>query len=491
MLRENWRFISRIERFADALIITISFFAAYYLRPKLVAINYILGLDIPFEGKSLAPVSEYSLVLIVGVISYLVALSIFGAYRSMRLSSFGELLRMVVCSGLTVFFVLTSILYSVKMEVSRSFLILFCGLALFGLLIDRVLVLRVLRYWRRRGRNFRNLLICGVGQQAEKIAFEVWKRPELGIGIKSFVILNKNETNTARGLALQAQLSDKEEILVGVEELANALHRLAIDEVIFTDVARCLEEVEEAVVICSEVGVRTTIAADLFSIGLAHSAVSYFSDVPLIHYQRGSQDKWGLSLKRVIDVIISCVLLLLLAPVFLIIATLILVVDGKPVLFKQKRVGLNGRLFSLYKFRSMRVGAENEQERLAEHNEMLGPVFKMSGDPRITKVGMGLRRFSLDELPQLWNVLRGDMSLVGPRPPMPGEVKLYERAERRRLSMRPGLTCTWQVSGRNNIKDFESWVRLDLDYIDNWSLGRDLALLLRTIPAVLFGAGAR
>jgi lipopolysaccharide/colanic/teichoic acid biosynthesis glycosyltransferase len=162
-----------------------------------------------------------------------------------------------------------------------------------------------------------------------------------------------------------------------------------------------------------------------------------------------------------------------------------------PVFFKQTRVGLNGRLFQMLKFRSMYLGSEANTEALKAYNEMQGPAFKMSNDPRVTPFGRILRRFSLDELPQLYNVLVGEMSLVGPRPPIPGEVSLYERRSRRRLSMRPGLTCTWQVSGRNEISDFAQWVKLDLDYIDNWSLLGDLWLLLRTIPAVLVGRGAR
>jgi lipopolysaccharide/colanic/teichoic acid biosynthesis glycosyltransferase len=161
------------------------------------------------------------------------------------------------------------------------------------------------------------------------------------------------------------------------------------------------------------------------------------------------------------------------------------------VFFRQQRVGLNGRLFSLYKFRSMVEGAESKLDELRDKNEMKGPVFKLKDDPRITRVGKYLRRYSLDELPQLWNVVRGDMSLVGPRPPLPDEVKLYLRKFRRRLSMRPGITCTWQVSGRNDIVDFETWARLDLEYIDNWSLAKDLMLLLRTVPAVIRGSGAR
>jgi exopolysaccharide biosynthesis polyprenyl glycosylphosphotransferase len=212
--------------------------------------------------------------------------------------------------------------------------------------------------------------------------------------------------------------------------------------------------------------------------------------MPLIHFQTPPGDSWELAVKRLLDVTVSAVLLVTLSPMLALLALGVKTSQG-PVIFRQTRMGLNGRLFQMLKFRSMYVGAESGLAELQSQNEMSGPAFKMRNDPRVTPFGRFLRRFSLDELPQLWNVFIGDMSLVGPRPPIPGEVSLYERRSRRRLSMRPGLTCTWQVSGRNEIKDFDSWVKLDLHYIDNWSLFGDLVLLVRTIPAVLFGTGAR
>jgi exopolysaccharide biosynthesis polyprenyl glycosylphosphotransferase len=251
-----------------------------------------------------------------------------------------------------------------------------------------------------------------------------------------------------------------------------------------------MPQVEELLLLCADQGVQTTIAADIFSIGLVKSGISYFGGMPLIHFQTPPGDTWELALKRAIDVVVSGTLLIILAPLFALIALGIKTSWG-PVLFKQTRMGLNGRLFQMYKFRSMHVNAEHALVSLRASNEMTGPVFKMKDDPRITRFGKFLRRFSLDELPQLWNVFTGEMSLVGPRPPIPGEVGLYDRKTRRRLSMRPGLTCTWQVSGRNNIRDFQDWVALDLDYIDNWSLSRDAILLMRTIPAILLGTGAR
>jgi exopolysaccharide biosynthesis polyprenyl glycosylphosphotransferase len=251
-----------------------------------------------------------------------------------------------------------------------------------------------------------------------------------------------------------------------------------------------MSQVEEMVLACAEQGVRTTIAADLFSLGLVKSGMSYFGGMPLIHFQTPPGDSWELSVKRGIDVVVAGVALLVLAPVMAAIAFGVTRTPG-PIFFRQTRVGLNGRLFQMYKFRSMFAGSEVVPEDLRELNEMNGPVFKLTNDPRVTPFGRFLRRFSLDELPQFWNVFIGEMSLVGPRPPIPGEVSMYERRSRRRLSMRPGLTCTWQVSGRNEIRDFDLWVKLDLEYIDNWSLTGDLLLLFRTIPAVLLGNGAR
>ena len=194
--------------------------------------------------------------------------------------------------------------------------------------------------------------------------------------------------------------------------------------------------------------------------------------------------------KRVMDVFLALLLTVVFSPVMLLTAILIKLTSPGPVLFKQERCGLNGRPFMMDKFRSMVDNAEQLRFELESLNEMDGPVFKSSRDPRVTAIGKLIRRFSIDEFPQLYNVLRGDMSLVGPRPPLPQEVSKYKRWQRRRLSMKPGITCLWQISGRNEVS-FEDWMKLDLAYIDNWSLLLDLKILLRTVPAVLFGRGAK
>ncbi len=503
MLKENWRLISRIERCSDFAIIIASFFLAYYGRDSLVFWDTFFGWNLPFSGPALAPIKDYFIVLGVALVVYLLALSWLGAYGSMRLTSPWRLLRNTCLSSLVVFISLAAVLFVLKIDLSRSFILLFCVMTAFLLAGERFVVLQLLRFWRRRGKNFRNILICGVGEQSLRLVYEIAPRPELGIRIRGFADLRHHqasedreqvvrEIHEFRGQLRKTPHAPSLRIFVGISAVEKALKQYAIDEVIFTDVVQVMPAVRELVHLCAEEGVRTTIAADLFSVGLVKSGISYFGGMPLIHFQAPPGDQWALTLKRVVDIGVSAVLLLVFGPLlFFPIALIVKLTSPGPILFRQKRVGLNGRTFFLYKFRSMYQGAEHDLLKLREQNEMQGPAFKLSNDPRVTKVGGFLRRHSLDELPQLWNVFKGDMSLVGPRPPVPGEVSLYVRKDRRRLSMRPGMTCIWQVSGRNNIKDFEAWVKLDLQYIDHWSLGLDLSLLLRTIPVVFSGSGAR
>lgn len=496
MLKENWRLVSRIERVGDFLIIILAFFLAYYGRDSLLYWNTLLGDALAFGGEELAPIKDYFIVLVVALFAYALAFEVCGAYGSMRLAGSFRILKISIIASVFAFFSLAAVLFLLKIDLSRSFIALFCVLV--GLLItcERYAVLQLLRFWRRRGKNFRNIVVCGTGDQAIRLATEINARPELGLRITATIELDESSDFEVRFARYREGLRSYGcqrigRLLAGKQALLKATSEQVVDEVVFTDVVEVMPIVEELVIVCAEQGIRTTIAADLFSIGLVKSGISYFGSLPLIHFQTPPGDRWELVFKRYLDIVISAISLIVLSPLLLAIALLIKATSHGPVLFAQKRVGLNGRAFDLYKFRSMRVGAEQELEALRAKNEMEGPVFKMAKDPRVTPFGQVLRRYSLDELPQLWNVLRGDMSLVGPRPPVPGEVSLYERKDRRRLSMRPGMTCIWQVSGRNNIKDFESWVKLDLQYIDNWSLALDFILLFKTIPAVFFGSGAR
>ncbi|HMO17543.1 MAG TPA: sugar transferase [Oligoflexia bacterium] len=495
MLKSYWRIISWLERLSDNILVVISFFLAYGLR------DGFLGTfleDILFTNKEfleLGEIEQYYLVLAVSLPTYNACLSLLGAYRSMRFHVWTKLLRICVISASVVFLTLAAFLFLLKIDLSRSFIAIFCLISCISLFFERFLVLAILRFFRMRGKNFRNILIVGTGVQARKLFFEIQSQPELGIRVQGFVDV-RGASNKAGDMVPEDNSSVYDlpsRVISTAETFETALKRYAIDEVLFTEVISTFPIVHSLSEIAVDEGVRVTFAADLFSLGIFTSEVSSFGDIPVIHFHAvpGGDDNIPLAIKRLIDIFISALLLVLLFPLFIFIAISIKIDSSGPVFFTQRRVGLNGRIFTLYKFRSMITGAERILDDLREQNEMKGPVFKMRSDPRITKMGKFLRKYSLDELPQLWNVLKGDMSLVGPRPPLPEEVTHYKRKQRKRLSMRPGLTCTWQVNGRNEIPDFEEWAKLDLEYINNWSLTRDISLLIKTIPVVLSGVGAR
>lgn len=280
-------------------------------------------------------------------------------------------------------------------------------------------------------------------------------------------------------------------VLGDVDSLSAVLARTPIDQVFLTGPDWPVETLRAVADACEEQGVRLSMDANFLGLQTARAHLDDVEGQTVLSFSSTPVDADALLVKRALDVIISAALLVLLAPVLLLVAVAVRLSDGGPALFSQTRAGLHGRPFRMFKFRSMVVDAEARRAALDGLNERDGPVFKISADPRITPLGAFLRRTSLDELPQLWNVLVGQMSLVGPRPPIPDEVLQYERWQRRRLSMKPGITCTWQVSGRGDEVDFEGWMRQDLDYIDNWSLMLDLSLLARTVPVVLRGRGAR
>jgi exopolysaccharide biosynthesis polyprenyl glycosylphosphotransferase len=276
-----------------------------------------------------------------------------------------------------------------------------------------------------------------------------------------------------------------------VEQLNSMIADQPIDEVL---VALPIDKygplVETIVRQCEEQGIIVRVRTDMSHLQVARSYVDELQGVPVMTVQSGPADSWQLLMKRVIDITGSAALLLALAPLFAIVALFIKFDSPGPILFAQERVGYNKRRFKVLKFRTMVAEAEKQQHVLEHLNEVAGPVFKIKKDPRITRVGAFLRRFSIDELPQLVNVLKGDMSLVGPRPlPVRDVARIDVSSHKRRFSIKPGITCLWQVNGRSNI-GFDDWVRMDLDYIDKWSLGLDLLILMKTIPAVLRGPGA-
>jgi exopolysaccharide biosynthesis polyprenyl glycosylphosphotransferase len=276
------------------------------------------------------------------------------------------------------------------------------------------------------------------------------------------------------------------------QELIELLHEHSISGVLVSAKHAHFERVENVIKLCEVEGVEAWLVADFFATQIARASFDELSGHPLIVFRSTPETSWQMVAKMLLDFFGALLLLLVCALPMLAIALLIKLTSPGPVMFRQQRSGLNGSPFSIYKFRTMTTNAEQLKHELAAMNEMTGPVFKVTNDPRVTPLGKFLRKFSLDELPQLFNVLRGEMSLVGPRPLPVDEVKRFnDLAHRRRLSVKPGLTCLWQVSGRNQISDFRDWVRLDLQYIDTWSIWLDLVILLRTVPAVLRGTGAK
>jgi exopolysaccharide biosynthesis polyprenyl glycosylphosphotransferase len=262
-----------------------------------------------------------------------------------------------------------------------------------------------------------------------------------------------------------------------------------VDEIIYCKRNIVQAEVESLVKASQEIGVGFRLQSDLSPVTTGKGQTS-FLDMPFLAYSNVPSDYFGVAWKTLSDLVFSLVILIFLSPVILVIAALIKLTSKGPVFFKQVRVGLRGRKFYLYKFRTMVINAEELKAKLMEKNEMDGPVFKIKNDPRITPIGRFLRKSGLDELPQFFNVLKGEMSLIGPRPPLPEEVKKYETWQLRRLSVKPGITCTWQIVPNRNSVVFDQWMKLDLAYIDNWSPKLDIQLFFKTIKTVFTGSGA-
>ncbi|WP_075591504.1 sugar transferase [Labilibacter marinus] len=330
---------------------------------------------------------------------------------------------------------------------------------------------------RAHGKNTRAIIIIG-DYTATPFIEQVLKYKEWGYKIVS--IIGNGDLSEMYGKLIPVLPLDT--------DIAKLLESKTIDEVIFIKDKMIVEEVEEVTNACSEVGVIFRMYSPFFNKLKSKAHIHHYNTMPLLTIANTPTDYLAMRAKVVFDFIFSFLVIVLASPVFVFISLLIKLTDNGPVFFKQKRVGLRGRRFYAFKFRTMVVNAEELKAKLMEDNEMDGPVFKMKKDPRITKIGSFLRKTSLDELPQFFNVLMGDMSVVGPRPPVPQEVKEYERWQLRRLSMKPGITCTWQVSGRNDIP-FEEWMKMDLDYIDNWSLKLDFVIFLKTIRTMIKADG--
>lgn len=470
MLKERARLVSGGLRAVDMAMLGVAFPIAYFLRDE-----YLTG-----QGH-LYPITSYWPLFAATLLFWQLSARLAGVYGRYRTSGILVEIRRLFRAFLVLALVVAAVQFAWKRpdrELSRLFFGLYYGAAFVLLAANRLALRLVAHAARRRGFNTRALAVVGTGAMARSVIDALAAHPEWGYVFAGYV-LEDGEAAPAGA-----------RVLGRLDDLGRILEREVLDEVVVGARSARLDRIEEAVRLCEEQGVGVRVLLDLFPHATSRVAVEELEGLPVLSFTSVPTDVAALSAKRVFDLAVSALSLLLLAPLFLGIALAIKLDSAGPVFFRQRRVGLNGREFWMWKFRSMCDGAEAMLPAVAALNETGGPTFKAAGDPRITRVGRWLRRTSLDEFPQFWNVLRGDMSVVGPRPPLPAEVTRYERWQRRRLSVRPGLTCTWQVSGRSEV-DFERWMELDLHYIDHWSLWHDLSIVLRTIPAVLLGRGAR
>ena len=435
-----------------------------------------------FTGKiSLSSFAFFAIAILVCRASF----SLFNLYESKRLSTrsaeAADVLRAVTVS--TLFLWCGARLFSILH--SRSyFLVAFWAIASSLIIATRTLVRYLLAGIRTRGRNVHHILVLGSNVRAIEFGRRIEAMPERGYRLLGFV------DDEWPGLAEFREAGFR--LACTNAEIAEFLRKNVVDEIaIFLPLRSFYERAADVAKLAKQYGILVRLDTDVFNLKFAHARADATGGASQIVASGSGFDGWQLLLKRGIDVVGSLALLVILSPVFLIVAALIkLTSPGGPVFFAQKRVGINKRQFTMFKFRTMVPAAESIQEKLAHLNEMTGPAFKIRNDPRITPLGHILRKTSIDELPQLFNVLAGDMSLVGPRAMSLRDYQLFsEDWQRRRFSVPPGITCLWQVHGRNTIP-FEQWMILDMQYIDGWSLWLDIKILALTIPAVFRGLGA-
>ena len=472
MLKYYSRQLRILLRLIDILVALASFQAAYYA---------MYGLTLPDMSEPGRP----HMVFLILYLAFWVYLSQrMKLYDSKRMSGLRRELAVLLETtvvGAMLAFALASLLQA--NAVSGPLEIMFWTIDTSAMATLRLCARSFLKYIRRRGYNYRQIIIAGRNGRSEEFVRKIESSPELGYRILGFL--------DARGMEEGSPVSSRYELLGELKEVEGVLRELVVDEVyIFLPVKSFYAEIERILSVCENVGVEVKISTEIFTHKIAKSTITYCGEVPLIDLFSSPVMNWQLIVKRLMDIAVSGVFLVFFMPLLLTVAALIKSTSAGPVIFRQKRKGYNGRTFNCYKFRTMIDGAENLKDGLLDRNEMDGPVFKIKSDPRVTAVGRILRKTSIDEIPQLVNVLKGDMSLVGPRPPLPEEVRKYDLPYLRRLSMKPGITCLWQVNGRNSIP-FTKWMELDRQYIEHWSLALDFVILFKTIPAVLRGSGER
>lgn len=479
MIKEKTAIVYRLQVMLDMVLTGIAFSLAYFFRKF-------------FLNENLGPLSQdpnYLFILLLSLVLFSVGYKLTGIYEPFKRRTIGQILEKFFLGSIVGIAGVTLLLYLLKVQtVSRVMIGLFLAFNTIILAAAKLATLYSLKHLMKKGLNYRNILIVGSHCRAMDLKKAIQESPGSGYRITGFISVSGTPDT-------QDELqSNGMQVTAGINEFERILLANPIDEVIFALPPEEIKELKEKIRFTERLGVNVRVMPEwhlqdlMYQPETADVHLDQFFGFFTITLSSLPQAHGALLVKTILDYASALAGAVLLSPIFIAIAIAVKLDSRGPILFTQERCGLNGRRFVLYKFRTMAEDAESRKECLEACNESDGPTFKVSNDPRITSIGGFLRKTSLDELPQLFNILKGEMSLVGPRPPIPGEVEQYRSWQRRRLSMKPGLTCIWQVKGRHEVT-FEDWMRMDMEYIDNWSLLLDLKLILQTIPSILRGSG--
>jgi exopolysaccharide biosynthesis polyprenyl glycosylphosphotransferase len=468
-----------ISRLIDLGLTALSFPLAYWVRMRVLTRMVAPGVVQP----AIYPFWNYGRLFAGILIIWFLIGHFLRIYRDIELRSRQQLVldaTKIIILGLIV---LNAALYFVRADyISRAFILTIAAVNFVLVVAGRMILLGGSRRLRDKLQRFHYCLIVGLGHNARELAALIEQSEPMGLRLIGFVDPGTQSESKIGGLKSQYPV-------FALADAYGILQNHVVDELLFAVNNDELERLEALIDRCHKEGIRTRVDLGFFPRTFPRVHLENLRHVPLLTLGSTPNNEFALFAKRAADLIVSALALIVLAPVMLILAILVHLTSPGPILYRQMRCGLNGRRFTLYKFRSMVANAEELRSDLEALNELEGPAFKMKNDPRCTPAGRWLRKFSLDELPQLWNVLIGDMSFVGPRPPLPHEVDRYAPWQRRRLRMRPGLTCLWTLEGRNRLS-FDRLVQFDLAYIDNWSLWLDLKIFVKSIPHVALGRGA-